>query len=221
MPSSEELLLAAHAALAPVARDFVFLGGAVVPLYLTPAGRSKARATVDADCTVKVAGTLDRVTLDESLRRDARLSQDPESHIGRWIDDSSAVGRLLIDVVTHDARESPRFYEQAASQPVPHVLSGTKILTFSLPFLFATKLVAYDSRGAADPHGSKDLEDIVQLLQNSKPDLVDLVSNCQDVRDYVAEWANEFSRQRWFAGLLEGHGGRDRAFTNLEALRGS
>lgn len=217
MPSGEELLLAAHAALAPVAYQFVFLGGAVVPLYLTPAGRSKARATVDADCTVKVVGFTGQVALEEALRQ-ARLSPDMEGHIGRWIARDTAVGRLQIDVEPCGGDQLRPFYEGGLANAVVHELRQTQIPTFSLPFLFATKIVAFKNRGAGAPYASTDLEDIVQLLQHSVTSLVEEVQQCPEVAGYVAEWAKTFATDDRFNDLMAGHGGTQRAVGRLRDL---
>jgi hypothetical protein len=75
---------------------------------------------------------------------------------------------------------------------LPHAIqrelpSGRPIRAASPPYLLATKLEAFKSRGNADLLGSRDFGDVIALI-DGRPELVNEVLAAEaDVRDYIAE----------------------------------
>ncbi|MCZ8204324.1 hypothetical protein [Gemmatimonas sp.] len=70
--------------------------------------------------------------------------------------------------------------------------------------LLATKWEAYLGRGADDPFGSHDLEDLLMLIAG-RPELADeLDRQSPDVRTFVADSVRMLQAAPWFDDVLEG-----------------
>ena len=67
------------------------------------------------------------------------------------------------------------------------------------------KIEAYETRGAMAPYESKDLEDLVALLDGAAGLESDVAAENHEVRTYVAEWATRFVNDARVRDLIEGH----------------
>ena len=90
---------------------------------------------------------------------------------------------------------------QAAA--IPHAIdrtldSGAVIRAVSPPYLVATKLEAFNSRGRADFMGSRDMGDIIALI-DGRAELVGEIDRADDeVRRYLAEETTTLLNTRRF-----------------------
>jgi hypothetical protein len=164
----------------------VFVGGAVVPLYLDAFGQSQMRPTEDVDCIVPaVTSRKQWWDLEEQLRR-RRWSPDQDGPLCRYRSPSGA----LVDLMPADASIlgfSGRWYPRVISQAVRHALGPSSSVLIAPPaLLLACKLEAYGDRGSADPWGSKDLEDVAALLDGCKPLQASVERADPNLRSYIA-----------------------------------
>ena len=156
----------------------VFIGGATVGLMLDELGRSQLRPTLDVDC---IPGHIDSRPswwrLEAELRRRGWVP-DEEGPLCRYrTPDGTAAPEVL--------GFSGRWYRVAATTAVPHVLSdGTSIQVLRPEVLLACKLEASHDRGRRDPYASKDLEDIVALLDGCR----ELESSLRDAAEELRAW---------------------------------
>jgi len=164
--------------------DVVFVGGAVLGLYLPARVQEEVRATEDVDCVVSVSymglANLERQLAQRGLSQSHNLPTDP---ICRWRDANGAV----IDVMpaeptvlgfsnawyVHGVREA-----QAVELP-----DGQTVRIFPVLLYLASKVDAYYGRGETDPWLSQDLEDIVTLLDG-----------CEDLEAKIAATEGDLRR---------------------------
>lgn len=183
----------------------VFLGGAATALLITDSAAPDVRVTVDVDVIVEIASKGDYYRLAESLRA-AGFSEDASegAPVCRWI-----VNGIAVDVIPTDAEIlgfGNRWYAQALrSATVCNIDDDMAIRLVTAPYFLATKIDAFESRGAGDFIASHDLEDIVTLL-DGRAEIVDEVrSSPEDVREYLAGKFREFLGNRSFLDALPGH----------------
>lgn len=185
---SIDLLERGAAALGPLVEHVAFVGGATVVLWITDPGAPAPRLTKDVDVVIDVTTRSALHDFEAELRaRGFRNDIDAEI-ICRWrhderdliLDAMPAAGGLL-------GFENP--WQTAA---MPHAVSrtlpsGAEIRAITPPYLIATKLAAFNGRGNGDHLGSRDLEDIM-LLVDGRAELVGEVAAAEDeVRDFVAD----------------------------------
>jgi predicted nucleotidyltransferase len=184
---SIELLERGAAALGPLLDQVVFVGGATVALWITDPGAPPPRPTKDVDVVVEVT-TPSALHAFEAALRERGFDNDVESSvICRWrhdtldltLDAMPAAGGLL-------GFENP--WQSAA---LPHAAwrvlpSGARLRAATPPYLIATKLYAFTGRGNGDHLGSRDLEDII-LVVDGRAELADEVLGADaTVRRFIA-----------------------------------
>lgn len=68
-----------------------------------------------------------------------------------------------------------RWYEEGVENAIEIVSAPVSVKIFSLPYFLASKIVAFRDRGRNDYMGSRDMEDIVSLLEVSDEALLEAV----------------------------------------------
>lgn len=167
MPVSDNLIRVARA-LAPIReQQFVFAGASILPLLLNDPAAQPPRFTVDVDAVVDVLsyGQWERL---QSRLRDCGLLVRGNPDIGKTRICLFHLDDIEVDImpVRLQAILPPsRMLELGFEFAEPHQLPGDlEILALSGPCLLAAKLEAFAERGARDPAMSKDLDDIVAIL---------------------------------------------------------
>ena len=206
-----KILESAIQKLGPLVDEMVFLGGCATCLLLTDPATPPPRVTYDVDVIVEAASLLDYHKLSEKLRRH-NFSEDlsPYALICRW-----RCGETILDVMpTHSDilgfgnQWYAAAYTAAISVPLP---SGKLIRVLPAPYFLATKFDAFKGRGNQDFLLSKDMEDIVTIL-DGRPEIVDEIQQvADDLRSYLSDALSELLNNRHFTDALPGHLPPDKA----------
>lgn len=143
--------------------EVVFVGGAVVELYVTDRAAPKIRSTADVDCVIPARTRQQMRRWETSLReRGFRNDTEQGAPICRWI-----YADTLVDVMPVDQEAlgfTNQWYETALLHTIPFRLpSGIEIRLLELPWFVATKLAAIEGRGGSDYRLSHDFEDVIYL----------------------------------------------------------
>ncbi len=169
--------------LQPLLDEVLFIGGAVVPLYITDPALLYVRTTLDIE--ILTATTSDngyQATVDQLLGLGFR--HDIEGPICRFLKDG-----LIVDLMASDESVlgfSNSFYKEALESPQLFELpNGLSIRIPTPPLMLATKIAAYESRGKSDPAVSKDLDDIVTLV-DGRAELIEEIAGVRiELRQYI------------------------------------
>ena len=115
---------------------------------------------------------------------------------------------LLLDVIPTEAsilgldnRWLGEAFPHAAEVGLP---SGRSIRAIPPPYLLATKLEAFKTRGKGDLYGSRDFGDVVALIDGREELTAEMADAPAALREYVAGQLNELSRHPVFDNGLEG-----------------
>jgi hypothetical protein len=214
---SASQLEAAAAVLGPLVDEVVFVGGAMVHLWITEPGAPPARATDDVDVICEVATRVEYHRLGERLRERGLREAMDEPVICRW---RSAAPSLVLDVMPTDPDIlgfSNPWYEEAISTAATVALDSGRIRATTPAPLVATKLCAWNGRGRGDALASLDIHDVLTLI-DGRPGLVKEVrSATPDLRDYIRAELSALRAGPYFDyavdGATAGYGllGTDRA----------
>ena len=130
--------------LAWLENEVVFLGGAVIGLYLDAFGRANLRPTEDVDCVVPSADTRAAWWILARELQARGWSPDPEGPICRY---HSPCG-LVVDLMPVDPEIlgfHGRWYRQVVARAQPRALSTGRLVLAPTPEdLLACKLEAFD-----------------------------------------------------------------------------
>lgn len=159
------LLELAAEALGPLADDVMLVGGACLTLWISDPAAPPPRPTKDVDVVVEVASLVAYQRFSSRLRARG-FAEDMASEITcRW--QHARLG-LVLDAMPSDERIlgfSNRWQKAALPHAVDRELpSGAALRVITPPYLLATKLEAFRSRGAGDLLGSRDFADVVALI---------------------------------------------------------
>jgi hypothetical protein len=192
---NDRLLVSAVQKLNPLLDRIVFVGGCATGLLVTDPGAAPVRVTFDIDVIVEVAtnrsdawapatGTANPTTaaasyaellkLEEILRslgfRESREEGAPRC---RWVS-----GELILDLMPTDPSIlgfSNRWYRPALQNSQKARIGDHEIRLITAPYFLATKLEAFHGRGNSDYRMSRDLEDIITVI-DGRPELAKEVS---------------------------------------------
>lgn len=201
----DELLSKVAKSLARLRWKTVYLGGSTTHLHLTDLHAPRPELTDDVDVVVDVSSPVEfQVQLREELRAlGAREDTSEDAPTCRWL-----LNGLKVDVMSPNADVlgfSNRWYPLALATAVEHQLpDGAVIHLIHGPVFLATKLEAYRDRGT-DCLSSKDVEDIIALL-DGRPELTEELSRMPiELRTFVAEALLELRQESNFGYAVEGY----------------
>lgn len=202
---NHEMLAEAVRQLRPLGLQIVFVGGATIGLYLNPRSAAKVRTTLDVDCILPVKNRAALARLEARLRElGFDNGMEPDDPVCRWrVDDA------IIDIMPIDESIlgfGNRFYKPGYDAAHEITLDdGLTALIMPAPLAFVTKIEAYRGRGQVDPWTSKDLEDLILLLEG-RAELIDEISDASvEVRSVARVWACDLLSDPNAVDLIEGH----------------
>lgn len=200
---SIELLELAASALDELCEEVVFVGGATVELWITDPAAPDVRPTDDVDVIVEVATKTGFYAFEDKLRARGFSEDVMSGIICRWQHGSSS---LVLDAVPADPSIlgfSNRWFMESISHAVERSLpSGCTIRATSPPYLIATKVEAFRSRGKGDFLGSSDFADIITLVDGRAEIVEEIAGANKDVRTYLrGELSSLMSHPRFIEGV--------------------
>ena len=200
-----EILEESLVRLGPLAGDVVFLGGCATGLLLTDPAAPPLRVTMDVDVIVEVGSLAGYHRFGERLKSLGFVEDTgPEAPICRWI-----AGRIVLDIMPTDPEILgfgniwfARAFEAAQEINLP---SRKKLRLLPAAYFLATKLEAFDHRGGGDFLLSRDVEDVVAVL-DGRPEIVDEVREADaELRIYLGKRFRELLKNQSFIDALPGH----------------
>jgi predicted nucleotidyltransferase len=203
----------------------VFLGGSATGLLITDdLTRESIRHTEDVDLIVEAVSHGEWARLRAELS-DRGFRESPADDI---ICRMRLGAALIVDFMPTDERIlgfTNRWYQHALHSAEPYLLAPDLMIRLVTPVMFvATKLEAYRGRGNDDPLTSRDLEDLINLV-DGRADLIDQVSNAVlDARAFIAAQIAALLQDRRFEDAVQGNvRNPDReslVFERLDAIAG-
>lgn len=183
----------------------VFVGGATVDLFVTDPAAPATRATYDVDCVVELARRVEYNALEEELRLlGFEHPAAKNAPICRWI-----FKGIEVDVMPTEGAIlgfSNRWYRDGMAGAEQVALpNGERVRVFSVSFLLASKLEAFRDRGHEDFQASKDLEDVIAVLDGCPEVEGKIRAAPADVRRYLGQEFGRMLADERFLPSLDGH----------------
>jgi hypothetical protein len=200
-----ELLEFVAARLGPLRDEVVFLGGAAIALLITDPAAPELRHTTDVDVVLETATLSDYYNFANRLRNlGFREDTEEGAPLCRW-----RIDHVAVDVMPTDSTVlgfSNRWYSDGFANSLTHQLSDrTKIRLMRAPHFLATKIEAFYGRGAEDFFASRDVEDIVAVI-DGRPEIIDEIRESgAELRAFLAKELATFMDSADFRDALSGH----------------
>jgi hypothetical protein len=186
-----QLLTDAAKLLQPILGELVFVGGCATALLITDKGAADVRPTFDVDALAEINSYVAYAEFSERLRKlgfqeDAREG----APLCRWCQQTTT-----LDVMPLDERIlgfSNTWYRPAMDHAEERELEeGLKIRLVAPVYFCASKLEAFAGRGKDDFHASRDLEDLIVVVDGRMELVREIRAAAGDVRSYLAREIQE------------------------------
>jgi hypothetical protein len=197
------LLLSAVEKLVPLLDQIVFVGGCAAGVLITDPGAAPVRPTIDVDAIVEVASYPELIDLGNRLRQLGFEQPHVEgAPLCRWVHED-----IVFDLMPADSKIlgfSNRWYRPAIENAVTAEAGGRQIRLISAPYFLATKLGAFHGRGQFDYRMSRDVEDIVAVLDGRPEIVVETQGSEASLHQYLADEFSALLGERDFLEALPG-----------------
>ena len=189
-------------ALEEINNEVIYVGGAVVSLYVTDEGAEQPRPTKDIDISVQVSTYAQMDKLRERLALKKIFPAPKEKIMYRY-----TYEEILIDFIPFE--ETPLGPTNSWLKPgfdyaytIEVGQLAIKILPVSL--FLATKWEAFKNRGS-DPRSSHDFEDIVYVIDNNLEVVEEIFNGTKNVQSYLKEMSREILNHPSRNEIIECH----------------
>ena len=182
--------------------EVIYVGGAVVSLYVTDEGAEQPRPTKDIDISVQVCSYSEMDQLRERLAHKRIYPASNQTVMYRYTHED-----ILIDFIPYE--ETPlgptnSWLKPGFQKAYPIKIGATEIRILPVSLFLATKWEAFKSRGN-DPRFSHDFEDVIYVVDNNL-DLVNDVTNAdKTVRDFLKSMSEEILSHSSRNEIIECH----------------
>jgi len=182
--------------------EVIYVGGAVVSLYVTDDGAEQPRPTKDIDISVQVSSYAQMNKLQESLASKKIFPAPNETVMYRYTYED-----VLIDFIPF--AETPlgptnKWLKPGFLKAYPIKIGEAIIRILPVSMFLATKWEAYRNRGG-DPRMSHDFEDIIYIIDNNLNLIDDVISADKDVQSFLKEMSNEILSHSSLYEIIECH----------------
>ena len=191
-------------ALGDLRDDVMFVGGAVTPFMVTNPAAPQPRETDDVDIVVDIATYADYVQVNERLRELGFVEDVSDGAPScRWL-----LQGVTVDVMSAGPQPGPqnRWYAEAMEHCQTFAIADdVNVRILSPPYFIATKLDAFNDRGRGDYVPSRDIEDIVAVVDGRASIQSEVLSSPPSIRAYLAERFATLLADTDFIDAVAGH----------------
>lgn len=190
--------------LAELNEKMVFVGGAVIALYIDDPAADEIRPTSDIDMTIDLANYAEWAAMQDRLS-ELQFYPDPEGYSIC----SYAYDQISVDIMPAEDSTiggSNRWYRPGFGHLQQVQISENLMIKILAPeYFLATKLEAFKDRGKNDYYGSHDYEDIVYFLDNRLDIVEEVLSSEEDVKNYIQNELRIIREHPHFEEILSAH----------------
>jgi predicted nucleotidyltransferase len=201
-------------ALGDLNAEVVYVGGAVISLYIDDISADDVRPTKDLDLMMEILSLGQLEALRENLVKLGFKQTADDSVVCRFRYDD-----ILVDVMaTKPIAWAPgnRWFGLGFNQSFKYNLDDLSIRLLPLPYFLATKFDAFFDRGNEDVYVSHDFEDIVYLF-NHISDIVQKIEKSEKkVKEYLMDCSNKILQNSQLLEAIKGnlfHEAQDQRFS--------
>lgn len=206
-----QLLVDAAKLLIPILDELVFVGGSTTGLLITDEGAADVRPTSDVDAITEITSYADYTSFSERLGELGFYVDTREgAPLCRWLNEGTTLDVMPLN--EEILGFSNRWYTAAIESAQGYELEpGLHIRVVIAPYFCATKLEAFRARGKGDYRSSRDIEDLIAVVDGRAELVNELRSAPVDVRSYIAGAISKMLQTNEFIDALPGHLSHDAA----------
>ncbi len=182
--------------------ETVFVGGAAMQVHLLDSD-ADVRTTEDVDCVVEITTRAHYYVYTNELRKRGFQEDNREgAPLCRWRFRGITVDMMPCseEVLGYSNRWYPPGIQNAITVELPN---GTAIKLFSLPYMVASKIEAFKSRGGGNYYASYDIEDIFLIVYGVGQRLAEELLGCDlALQMYISDWFRRLAEHPAFEDIV-------------------
>jgi predicted nucleotidyltransferase len=182
--------------------DVIYVGGAVVSLYVTDEGADLPRPTTDIDISVQISTYAQMDILREKLAAKRIYPASSETVMYRY-----TYQEVLIDFIPYEETSlgpTNSWLKPGFKKAYPVTIGDVEIKILPVSLFLATKWEAFKNRGT-DPRTSTDFEDIIYIVDNNLGLIQDVTGAEKDVQMFLKEMSTEILSHQNRDEIIECH----------------
>ena len=200
-----ELLTDAARLLESLLPELVFVGGCATALLITDKAAADVRPTFDVDAIAEIASYPEYTEFSERLKKLGFHEDTREgAPLCRWRQKTTTLDVMPLDPAILGFSNS--WYRSTLDHAEERELAGDLKIRLVAPVYFcASKLEAFAGRGKNDFSASRDLEDLIAVVDGRAELVKEIRAAESDVRRYLAKEFEKLLSIRGFNDALPGH----------------
>lgn len=191
-------------ALDELCEELVFVGGCTTALFITSPTAPDARHTQDVDCIVDVLSLPEYYQFAKKLQKKGFRQSSEDEVICRWRRNA-----ILLDIMPTNEKIfgfASGWYKNAVHNTQSLDLSHQRTIKIvTPPYFLATKIDAFKDRGKNDYLASRDLEDIVSVIDGRKEIIDEIKQSDKMVSNFLRTEFKKFLADTNFHDAIPGH----------------
>jgi hypothetical protein len=189
-------------ALEEINEEVIYVGGAILGLYVNEEGAEQPRPTADIDVTVQVTTYSQMNELQERLAGKNIFPAKGERILYRF----NLEGIFIDFIPIRDTHLGPtnRWFEPGFERAYPVSVGEAMIRILPVSMFLATKWEAYLNRGD-DPRMSHDFEDIIYIFDNNTELIDDISKADKNIQDFLKEMSSTILSDSSVNEIIECH----------------
>lgn len=190
-------------ALGELNNEVVFVGGAMVAMYIDDPAAEDIRPTKDLDLTFQITTPGKLEELREKLIAKGFIQTHEDNVICRFRYDD-----LMVDVMSTQTvgwAPSNRWFMPGFEKSFSVELEDVSIHLMPLPYFLASKMEAFFDRGINDLYGSHDLEDILYIFNYTTNLVEQVIEADREVLDYLKACVEHMMSEHKIRSVIPAH----------------
>lgn len=182
---NKKVIIKIATALGELNADVIYVGGAVVSLYINDPAAEDVRPTKDIDISLEIVSFAALENLRLALIEKGFIQTAEDDVICRF-----RYEEIKVDVMSTKAvgwAPSNPWFSPGFALREKMIIEDQMIHILPLPYFLASKFTAFNNRGANDPRTSHDFEDIVYVIDNRTDLLEHLLDSPPDVMSFLKQ----------------------------------
>lgn len=184
--------------------EVVYLGGCTTALFITDPLSLDVRPTLDVDCIIDITTQGKYYQFTKKLAKQGFKQSMEDSVLCRWRCDE-----IILDVMPTDEKIlgfGNCWYKEAIQYATEHTIAKTLVIkAVTAPYLLATKIEAFKTRGNYDFYGSHDFEDIITVIAGNLSIVENILSASKELQIYLKDFFKLIIDNDNFQQALPGH----------------
>ena len=200
-----QLLVDAAKLLKPILGELVFVGGCTTALLITDKAAADVRPTFDVDAIAEITSYAGYAQFSARLRKLGFKEDTREGALAfRWCQQTTTLDVMPLDATILGFSNS--WYRPAMDHAEERELEqGLRIRLVTAVYFCASKIEAFAGRGKNDFPASRDLEDLIAVVDGRAELVGEIHAAASDVRSYLGNEIKKLLSIREFNDALPGY----------------